>query len=513
VKLRALLEGTGLRVEGTGDVEVTAIVNDSTKVTEGCLFLAIHGIALDGHDFLAQAVARGARSLVVEDEARVPPGFTGPVVVAPSGREALNQLSSRFFGDPGRSLFCVGVTGTDGKTSVTWMTEAVLAARGLPTGVIGTIDHHLGDHRWPGDTTPPPLVLQERLASFLRLGARAVALEATSQGLSQARVGSVPFDVAVFTNLTRDHLDYHRTFDAYFTAKERLFTEALAASPKSPRYAILNVDTPWGARIRVPPGVTTWTYGARGSGADLDYEVLETGLFRSRFLLRAWGREAELRLPMLGGFHGANALAAIAVGVAAGGDFAEGIEALRRFKGAPGRVQRIVHPGEKAVFLDYAHDPDAFEKVLGTARAAMERERRGARLVTVFGCGGDRDRGKRPLMMRAALRFSDQVIFTADNPRSEEPEAIAQEALAGLETAADRARVQVELDRTKAIHQALDATGDHDVVMILGKGHEDYQIMGKQRFPHSDYAVAAEKLGATEERSTPDGHTDPCKPR
>lgn len=506
--IRDLIRGAAATVRGSDATDVTEIVIDSKKVSPASLFLAVKGIAADGHDYLPQAVARGAAALVVEDEARVPLGFSGAVVVVPSGRAALNHLAGRFFGDPGDDLFCVGVTGTDGKTTVTWMTEAVLAGAGLPTGVIGTVDHHFGQHTWPGDTTPPPLALQARLSELRALGARAVALEATSQGLSQSRVSSVPFDVTVFTNLTRDHLDYHHTLEAYFAAKERLFTEALAESPKSPRHAILNVDTPHGARIRVPAAVTRWTYGRRGTGADFTYEVVSTGLGGSTFRLSAWGVEAELRLPMLGEFNGANALAAVAVGVAAGHDFRACVEALRHFTGVPGRSQRVSppgemgaapleepHPGEKAVFIDYAHDPDAFEKLLGTVRAAMESERAGARLVTVFGCGGDRDRGKRPLMLRAALRFSDRVVITSDNPRSEDPAAIAEEILSGLTSGADDGRVVVELDRVKAIHLALASAGERDVVMVLGKGHEPYQIVGSERLPHSDQAVIEAALG------------------
>jgi UDP-N-acetylmuramoyl-L-alanyl-D-glutamate--2,6-diaminopimelate ligase len=432
--------------------------------------------------------------LVVEDEARVPPELVGSVVVVPDARAALNHLAARFCGDPGRGMFCVGVTGTDGKTTVAWMTEAVLAGCGVPTGVIGTVDHHFGDHRWPGDTTPPPLALQERLSQFRALGARAVALEATSQGLSQSRVSSVPFDVAIFTNLTRDHLDYHGTLEAYFEAKERLFTEALAATTKSPCHAIINIDTPYGPRIEVPAKATRMTYGRRGTGADLEYELLATGLSGSVFRLAARGEQAELRLPMLGEFNGANALAAVAVGVAAGHGFRACVEALSQFAGVPGRVQRVGASGGAAAFIDYAHDPDAFEKLLSTVRAAMGRERPDARLVTVFGCGGDRDRGKRPLMLQAALRWSDRVFITSDNPRSEDPRAIVDEILGGLTSAADAERIVIELDRTSAIQAAIDASGDTDVIMVLGKGHEPYQIIGDRRLSHSDCAVVSAAL-------------------
>lgn len=497
MRLRALIDGSGYAVNQVDDVEVTQIVNDSTKTTPGSLFVAIDGIARNGHDFLADAIARGASAVVVEDVARVPSGFGGVIVDVGrgGGRVALNRLAGRFFGDPGDALFCVGVTGTDGKTSVTCLVEAVLAASGVPTGVIGTVDHHFGAHTWPGDTTPPPLVMQERLAELVALGARAVALEATSQGLSQSRVSGVPFDVAVFTNLTRDHLDYHRTEQAYFEAKERLFTEALAQSSKRDRFAIVNVDTPFGTRLRASAGVTRWTYGAHETGADLTYETLATDLSGGVFRIRGWGKEAELHLPMIGAFNGANALAALAVGIAAGCDFDASIEALHGFAGVPGRMQRVVHAGSKRVFVDYAHDPDAFEKVLGTVRSALAREPAGARVVTVFGCGGDRDRGKRPLMLDGALRLSDRVIVTTDNPRSEDPRAIVDEMFAGLAASADTDRVVVELDRARAIQLALETTDDRDVVLLLGKGHETAQIVGRERVPHSDYAVAAAKLG------------------
>lgn len=491
MRVRDLMAGVGV-VRGSDAIDVSEIVVDSKKVISGSLFVAIKGIARDGHDFLEEAVWRGAAALVVEDETRVPLGFAGVVAVVPHGRTALNQLANKFFGDPAGKLFSIGVTGTDGKTTVTWMIEAVLRSGGMPTGVIGTVDHHFGEHTWPGDTTPPPLVLQKRLAQFVALGARAVAMEATSQGLSQSRLSSVPLDVAVFTNLTRDHLDYHGTLEAYFEAKARLFTEVLAATPKLPCHAIINIDTPYGVRVRVPAKATKWTYGELGSGADLTYEAVAMELSRSIFRLRAWGREAELSLPMMGKFNAANALAAIAVGIAAGYDFGRCVEALRDFAGVPGRAQRVAHRGSKRVFVDYAHDPDAFEKLLGVMRDVMRRERPEGQLVTVFGCGGDRDRGKRPLMLEAALRSSDQVVITLDNPRSEDPETIVSDILAGR--VPEEERVFVELDRAKAIRFAVRRATEHDVIMILGKGHEPYQIIGDERLPFSDYTVAEAEL-------------------
>lgn len=491
MRLRELIAGTPAEVRGADDVEVESIAIHSGEVTERSLFVAVNGVALDGHDFLPEAVARSASALVVEDPTRVPDGFGGPVVVVPNARVTLNHAAGRIVGDPGRELFCVTITGTDGKSTVAWMVEPVLEAVGLATGVIGTVDHHFRGRVWPGDTTPPPLVLQQRLRQLVDLGAKAVALEATSQGLSQSRVGSVPLDVAVFTNLTRDHLDYHGTLDAYFAAKERLFTETLAASPKRLRHAVINVDTEYGARIRVPSNVHEVTYGRRDTGADLVYEVVKVGLEESVFRFTHEGDEADLRMPMLGAFNGANALAAVAVGMAAGGAFRSCVEALVGFAGVPGRVQRVSPPGGKAVFIDYAHDPHAFAALLPNVKAAMEGERPDGELVTVFGCGGDRDRGKRPLMLREALRWSDRVVVTSDNPRREDPQAIVAEILAGAE---DTSRVAVELDRAEAIAHALTSTGDDDVVMVLGKGHEPYQIVGERRLPYSDLAVVEAQL-------------------
>ena len=506
MRIRELMRGSDLVLHGSDTIEVTQIANSSKQVAPGSLFVAIHGIAANGHDFLPEAVRRGAVAVVVEEPSRVPADFAGAVLIAPSGRDALNHLSSRFFGDPGRDLFCVGITGTNGKTTVAWMTEAVLAQGGKIAGVIGTVDHHCGGHTWPGDTTPPPLVLQERLAQFLERGAWAAVMEATSQGLSQSRVGSVPYDVAIFTNLTRDHLDYHVTTEAYLAAKERLFTETLAATFKSPCHALINIDTPHGHAIRVPAKATRWTYGRHGTGADLEYEILGTGFSETWIRLSGWGKEAELRLAVPGGFNAANALAAVAAGVAAGCDFHASVEALHGFAGVPGRMQRVVPAGgrsAKAVFVDYAHDPDAIENVLGVIGTTMRRERPGARLVTVVGCGGDRDRGKRPLMLRAALQWSDWVIVTLDNPRSEAPEAIVDDMLAGLDSAADGQRalaagsVTVEFDRTKAIHLAIESMADGDVALLLGKGHEKYQIVGGQHCPYAgDYAIAQAKLAA-----------------
>lgn len=501
--LRELLAGTVARVRGSGlasiadlaDIHIADIAIHSKKVTLASVFIAINGVAADGHDHLPEAAKRGAAALVVEDASRVPADYEGVVVQVENARAMLNHLAARFFGNPGDSLYCVGITGTDGKSTVAWMVEAVLNGCGTPTGVIGTVDHHFTGadsqtHTWPGATTPPPLAMQQRLGELRALGARAVALEATSQGLSQSRITSVPLDVAVFTNLAHDHLDYHGTLDAYFLAKDRLFTEVLASTTKSPCHAIINIDTAYGARIQVPPQATMSTYGAWGTNADVRYQVRESGLDGSHIRVARSGEEAEFHLPMFGCFNAANAAASVAVGLAAGHELGACVEALASFSGVPGRVQQVAPSGGRLVLVDYAHNPQAFDKLLPALREAMQRERPGAKLITVFGCGGDRDRAKRPLMLQSALRFSDRVFVTMDNPRSEDPERIALEMAAGV--GADERRFMVILDRKRAVEEAILSASARDVVVILGKGHERYQVVGSETFPYEGDASIAE---------------------
>ncbi|MFK8003773.1 MAG: UDP-N-acetylmuramoyl-L-alanyl-D-glutamate--2,6-diaminopimelate ligase [Polyangiales bacterium] len=503
MRLRELLDGTPAHVAGSdsADIADTTDIADiaihSQKVTPASVFVAINGVAADGHDYLPEAAKRGAAALVVEDTSRVPTKYRGAVVQVENARATLNHLAARFFGNPGDSLYCVGITGTDGKSTVAWMVEAVLSGCGTPTGVIGTVDHHFTGadsrtHTWPGATTPAPLTMQQRLEELRSLGARAVALEATSQGLSQSRITSVPLDIAVFTNLAHDHLDYHGTLDDYFRAKGRLFTEVLAATTKSPCHAIINIDTAYGARIQVPPQATVSTYGAWGTNADVRYQVRQSGLDGSVVrVARSTGAQAEFHLPMFGSFNAANAAAAVAVGLAAGHELKACVEALASFSGVPGRVQRVRLSHGPLVLVDYAHNPQAFDKLLPALREAMQRERPGAKLITVFGCGGDRDRGKRPLMFQSALRSSDRVFVTTDNPRSEQPENIVLEMTSGV-SPADEHRFDVILDRSHAIEAALASSGADDVIAILGKGHERYQVIGAKTFPYAGDADVAQ---------------------
>ena len=482
---------------GMGEREVSQIVFDSRKLEPGCVFVAIRGGRADGHAFLGEAVAKGAIALVVEDLANVPGEFRGGVVIVRDTRDALNKLASRFFGEPARQMFCVGVTGTNGKTTTTHVVEAIFNEGGRPTGVIGTIDHHLGSRVWKTEmTTPDPISFQLRLSEFLSHGAQAVAMEVSSHALHQSRVDEVPFDVAIFSNLTRDHLDYHKDMDDYFAAKRKLFTELLARSMKPMKTAIINADDAYGRKLMETriAGIETWSYGA-GADASLRFEVLEQGFQGSRFKLRTPRGIGELFVRMPGLHNVYNASSAVGAGLAAGLDFDTCAKALDGFMGVKGRLESVPNPKGVHVFVDYAHSDDAIATVLHYLGAIRRHAKLENRLITVFGCGGDRDKGKRPLMMKAAAKGSDLVVLTSDNPRTEDPGAILKDAAAGADPSTMGKTLFIEVDRKQGIRKALDLAKKGDVVLIAGKGHEDYQIIGTTRTPFSDAAVVKEILG------------------
>lgn len=475
--------------------DVTGLTNDSREVKPGYVYVAIRGHAVDGHRYIPQVCRQGAIALIVEDAATVPKTYDGAVVVVPDTRVALDELASHFHGRPADHMFCVGVTGTNGKTSTTYMIEAVLEKYGWKTGVLGTINHHFGGHVWESQlTTPDPLTLHKRLSEFRALGGEAAAFEVSSHALAQKRVDDLPFDAAVFTNLTRDHLDYHKSMDEYFAAKERLFREVLGASRKSQVWAVINADDPAGRKLQVTDRAKVWTYGQ--GAADFRFLIREQDFGGTRFTLKTPRGEAEIHLPLPGLHNVYNATAAIAVGLAADASLATCSEALANFRGVPGRLQKVPNDKGVHVFVDYAHTDDALKVVL----AALGEVRRSAqlenRIITVFGCGGDRDKGKRPLMAQAALAGSDLVFLTSDNPRTEDPDQIIQDGVAGLAPEVLNQTVFTEVDRRAAIGRALQSAQVGDVILIAGKGHETYQIVGAEKRPFSDVEVVKEWLGS-----------------
>jgi UDP-N-acetylmuramoyl-L-alanyl-D-glutamate--2,6-diaminopimelate ligase len=456
-ELRPLLDALDApRVLGTPPPAIAGLTADSRAVVPGGAFIALRGERFDGHKFAADAVAHGASVLIVEHAVDA---AVAQIVVADT-RAAASRLADLYYGQPSRALVVFGITGTNGKTTTAALVRAVADAAGLPCGVIGTLGGAFGERVWPlENTTPLALDLHRILAEIRDAGARAVAMEVSSHALALGRVDDVFFATAALTNVSRDHLDFHLTFEAYVAAKRRLFDLA--------PLAVLNVDDPAGrAFAEELPAALTY---AIEHPAHLRATSLELAGDGSRF--EAAGMQVEIALP--GRFNVANALAAIGLARVAGFESDAIVRGLAAVRAVPGRMERIGALGIDAI-VDYAHTPDALANVL---RAARETTR--GRLIVVFGCGGDRDAGKRPEMGRVAAEAADAVIVTSDNPRSEDPASIAA-------SIADGIVAEVILDRRAAIRRAIDDARPGDTVVVAGKGHETYQIVGDLRLPFDD---------------------------
>lgn len=458
-----------------------AVTSDSRTVTDGCVFVAVRGERTDGHVHLSQAVAAGAAVLVVERQEAVPPDFHGTLWVVPDSRKALARLARWSTRDPQRELELYGVTGTNGKTTTTHLIEQLLHAQGKACGVIGTIDHHLGKHVWPTQlTTPDVVTLFQRLREMRDHKADAVSMEVSSHALEQGRTEGLRFRSVVFTNLSRDHLDYHGTMESYFGAKARLFEPALSER------RVICVDDEWGARLASQaPCVTYGQTESAGHRWTLRSQSPKGTEFQ---LTLPTGEQLEFRTPLLGSFNIANIVGAI-LAVAPTLD-RDGLRGLRtdvaQLRGVKGRLEKVPVPNG-CVFIDYAHTPEALSSALHVLRETQMFQA----IHVVFGCGGDRDRGKRPQMMAAALAGADRVIVTSDNPRTEDPESIIQDILASADPQA-ASRVKVEVDRRRAIQSALETLGEGVALLVAGKGHEAYQEVHGVRHPFSDHEVVAE---------------------
>jgi UDP-N-acetylmuramoyl-L-alanyl-D-glutamate--2,6-diaminopimelate ligase len=459
---------------GAPEVEVSGLAYSSESVTPGTLFFCVSGFTADGHDFAPQAVERGAAALVCER----PLGLGVPELVVDDVRAAMGPAAARFYGDPTAELRVVGITGTNGKTTTAFLVRHVLEEAGVQTGLLGTVTRVVGGVEEEVErTTPEAIDVHATFRRMLDRGDRACAMEVSSHALELGRVGGIRFACGVFTNLTQDHLDFHRTMDAYFDAKRRLFGRS--------DVAVVNVDDPYGRRIAAElEGPVTFAVDR-----DADYRALDVSfdLSGSTFLCRGPEGEVEVRLPLPGLFNVQNALAATAAARTLGVELPAIAEALPTFGRVPGRFEPVDEGQDFGVLVDYAHTPDSLENVL---RAAKEVAR--GRVHVVFGAGGDRDRSKRPLMGEAARRMADRVIVTSDNPRSEDPESIVDQVLEGAGPGAER-----EVDRRAAIGLAVDTAGPGDVVVIAGKGHEQGQeFEGGRKEPFDDVKVAREALRA-----------------
>jgi UDP-N-acetylmuramoyl-L-alanyl-D-glutamate--2,6-diaminopimelate ligase len=475
-----------LEVRGETGVDLGSIVHDSREATPGALFCCIPGERTDGHDHAPAAIVAGAVALLVE---RILP-LTAPQVRVDSVRRVLGPLCDRFFGHPSRSMRVTGVTGTNGKTSTTYLLEAIARANGDRVGVIGTVEARVDGTVVPlQHTTPEATELQALLARMRAEAVETVAMEVSSHALHQHRVDGTHFAAVTFTNLSHDHLDYHSTVDAYFEAKARLF------DPRFSARAAINIDDPYGVALSDRArdlGLQVCTYSIENVDADV---------YARDLLLRRDGTTFDLvdtrtdhhgvvRSSLAGRFNVSNALAAAATALLVGSSFEAVLAGLAARVRVPGRFERVQTGRDFAVLVDYAHTPDALESVLTAARALVDR----GKLVVVFGCGGDRDRSKRPVMGEVATRLADVAVLTSDNPRSEDPEAIARDVLAGV--ASDRTAPIVELDRRAAIRYALHAARHGDVVVIAGKGHETGQTTAGVTVPFDDRVVATEELRA-----------------
>src|SRR5579859_3064796 len=486
-----LLDGAEF-LSQSGDPSVSGVEYDSRQVKPGCVFVAMRGETSDGNRFIDRAIQAGAVAVVTDSAAEKPrEGIAWAVV--PHGRRALARLSANFYKRPAEKIAVTGITGTNGKSTTAFLMEAILTAAGRKSALIGTIEYHVAGKVFPAPhTTPEALELARIFAQALGQGATDAVMEVSSHALAQERVFGVPFDVAVFTNLTRDHLDYHKTMDEYFAAKRVLFE---GCGTDAPRAAVTNLDDEYGAKLaefsRKRSSVVL-TYGwDRG---DFHAEHVDITPRGTRFDMAIPREKIAIFSPLIGRVNVYNILAAAAACFARGCPaqaIARGVEALTH---VPGRFERVDCGQPFTVVVDYAHTDDALRNLTALAREFVSRGNGTARVLTVFGCGGDRDRAKRPLMGEAAGRGSDFVVLTSDNPRSEDPCAIMNDAIVGLQKTG--VKYSVEVDRRKAISLAIDEAGPGDIVLLAGKGHEKVQTTREGSHPFDDVAVAQDALRA-----------------
>ena len=489
-QLLAALNGQVAIVERLGDLDgsITSVTDDSRSVSSGSLFVAVKGERVDGHTYVGQAIKAGAAAIVGQDSVE---RASVPFVQVTDSRKALGLIGSRFYGDPSVQLAMIGVTGTNGKTTTTYLCKALLENIGRRVGLIGTVAYQIGAETIPAShTTPGAVELQQLLARMNEAQLDSVVMEVSSHALAMDRTAGCEYDVAVFTNLTQDHLDYHRTMEDYFQAKLRLFT-GLGQGKKTRQRAIVNMDDPRGVYVRAACRVPVWGYALNVS-ADLMAESVRLSMNGSTFTAVTPAGSFTVESRLVGEHNVYNLLGAIGVALHGGATCDQVREAVARVSNVPGRFERVSAGQDFTVVVDYAHTEDALVRLLTAARTLKTQ-----RIITLFGCGGDRDRGKRPKMGRAAVEFSDVVILTSDNPRTEDPLAILREVEAGVREALQgRPSVQYHMvaDRREAIGTAVRLARPGDILLIAGKGHEDYQIVGTKKMHFDDREVAREAI-------------------
>lgn len=481
MKLAALIEGVALRRPPEprwAEIEISGLDYDSRRIQPGWAFFAFPGSRTSGALYAEEAVRRGAAAVVSELPA--PPDFPAPWVEVERGRRALALMSRRLYGCPDCKLRLTGVTGTNGKTTTVFAIEAMLRAAGRVTGLVGTVLYRIADRETAAvNTTPESLDLVRMMEETLAAGGTDFVFEVSSHALALERVYGLRFHTAVFTNLTQDHLDFHGTMEDYFAAKHRLF-EGAGGPP--PAFAILNADDAWARKIETAPSTARWSYGL-GPDADFRAENIDAGFHGVRFDIRHPQGRCRIESPLCGLFNVYNLAAAFAAGISLGLEPEAAAAGLSALRAVPGRFERVDMGQPFLVIVDYAHTDDALRNLIESARALSPR-----RVITVFGCGGDRDKLKRPRMGETAAALSDLVIVTSDNPRSENPLDIINDILVGVRR--HDTPHQVEPDRETAIRLAIEAAAAGDIVLIAGKGHENYQVLAGRTIAFDDREVA-----------------------
>jgi len=498
VTINEVVQATGAKLIGDGSVAVTDVTHDSRQAGEGSLFVAVRGELFDAHKFVPQVIEEGAAGVLSELD---PPKEWHSLAESQSGRtlapaawlqvenvrRAMAVAAATVHHHPSRELQLVGITGTNGKTTTAYLVASIPEAAGEPVAMTGTVEYRLGKERKKAErTTPEATDMQRLLRRAVEIGCRTAVMEASSQAMDFHRCDELHYAVAAFTNLTRDHLDYHKTMENYWYAKQRLFDGRLGSRPKA---SVINVDDPYGVELAnrlEQEGLRVLRYAVKAD-ADVTASNPEFSLAGMRFQLRTPSGERDFHSPLVGPPHIYNTLTAVASGLALGYSLDVITQALEKCTGAPGRFERVPHHGDFAVVVDYAHSDDALLNVLRTAREVTK-----GKIITVFGCGGDRDGSKRAPMGEAAGLLSDVVILTSDNPRTEDPDQILADAEVGIQKTGKP--YEKIADRREAINHAIAQARADDLVLIAGKGHEDYQIIGREVFHFDDKEVAREAL-------------------
>ncbi|HME89264.1 MAG TPA: UDP-N-acetylmuramoyl-L-alanyl-D-glutamate--2,6-diaminopimelate ligase [Chthoniobacterales bacterium] len=484
MQLKTLLGAISVReIVGPVDRSVESIAYDSRRVQRNGLFVALHGEKSDGHDFIGQAIEKGATVIVAERSENPVAAGRATCVAVENTRNAMADLSARFYNFPARKLKLAGVTGTNGKTTTTFLIKHICEKAGVRCGLLGTVRYEIGERILPAArTTPESLDLQDLLSQIANAGCRAAAMEVSSHALAQERTRGLEWDTAVFTNLTQDHLDYHGTMENYFEAKAKLFAHLPHQQKKKKPVAIINIDDRYGQKLieRIDSKVAIVTFGM-GLHADFRASNCRMEFGGTSYQLDARGRSYLVRVPLIGRFNVANSLAAIATANALGVRLREAVLSLAKSPQVPGRLEIVPAKRQFQVFVDYAHTPDALLNALKTLRGLEPR-----RLIVVFGCGGNRDREKRPLMGQVADQNADYAIITSDNPRKEDPDRI----IAEIERGFRGNHFEKITDRARAISRAVELAQARDIVLIAGKGHENYQEFADHTAPFEDIQVA-----------------------